>query len=62
MSSILGTYARKNISFTKGKGSYLYAENGLVPWFLIFYVADTFDFSFTRYERKQFSFVCLLNI
>ena len=28
MSSVLGTYARKNISFTKGKGSYLYAENG----------------------------------
>ena len=42
--------------------SYLYAENGLVPWFLIFYVADTFAFSFTRYERKQFSFVCSLNI
>ena len=28
MSSVLGTYARKDISFTKGKGSYLYAENG----------------------------------
>ena len=28
MSSILGTYARKAISFTKGQGSYLYAENG----------------------------------
>ena len=28
MSSILGTYARKNISFTKGKGSYLFAKNG----------------------------------
>ena len=28
MSSILGTYARKNISFTEGKGSYLYSENG----------------------------------
>ena len=28
MSSILGTYARKNISFKKGKGSYLYSENG----------------------------------
>ena len=28
MSSILGTYARKNISFTKGKGCYLYTENG----------------------------------
>ena len=28
MSSILDTYARKAISFTKGKGSYLYAENG----------------------------------
>ena len=28
MSSILGTYARKNISFTEGKGSYLFAENG----------------------------------
>ena len=28
MSSILGTYARKNISFTEGKGSYLIAENG----------------------------------
>ena len=28
MSSILGTYARKPISFTKGKGSYLYTENG----------------------------------
>ena len=28
MSSILGTYARKNISFKEGKGSYLYSENG----------------------------------
>ena len=28
MSSILGTYARKNISFQEGKGSYLYSENG----------------------------------
>ena len=28
MSSILGTYARKNISFKEGKGSYLFAENG----------------------------------
>ncbi len=28
MSSVLGTYARKAISFTEGKGSYLYAENG----------------------------------
>tara|TARA_Y100000590_G_scaffold403442_1_gene490155 strand:- start:1895 stop:3061 length:1167 start_codon:yes stop_codon:yes gene_type:complete len=28
MSSILGTYARKNISFTKGKGSYLYSLDG----------------------------------
>tara|TARA_Y100000590_G_scaffold146923_1_gene168762 strand:+ start:842 stop:2005 length:1164 start_codon:yes stop_codon:yes gene_type:complete len=28
MSSILGTYARKSISFIKGKGSYLYTENG----------------------------------
>ena len=28
MSSVLGTYARKPISFTKGKGSYLYTENG----------------------------------
>jgi len=28
MSSVLGTYARKPISFTNGKGSYLYAENG----------------------------------
>ena len=28
MSSVLGTYARKAISFTKGKGSYLFAENG----------------------------------
>ncbi len=28
MSSILDTYARKAISFTKGKGSYLFAENG----------------------------------
>tara|TARA_B100001123_G_scaffold415233_1_gene515539 strand:- start:1415 stop:2578 length:1164 start_codon:yes stop_codon:yes gene_type:complete len=28
MSSILGTYARKNISFKTGKGSYLFSENG----------------------------------
>jgi len=28
MSSILGTYARKNISFKEGKGSYVFAENG----------------------------------
>jgi len=28
MSSVLGTYARKPISFTKGKGSYLFTENG----------------------------------
>ena len=28
MSSVLGTYARKDISFSKGKGSYLYTENG----------------------------------
>ena len=28
MSSVLGTYARKAISFKEGKGSYLYAENG----------------------------------
>jgi len=28
MSSVLGTYARKPIFFTKGKGSYLYTENG----------------------------------
>jgi len=28
MSSVLGTYARKAIFFTKGKGSYLYTENG----------------------------------
>ncbi len=28
MSSILGTYARKAISFSKGEGSYLYTENG----------------------------------
>jgi len=28
MSSILGTYARKAISFNKGKGSYLFSENG----------------------------------
>ena len=27
MSSVLGTYARKPISFTQGKGSYLYTEN-----------------------------------
>tara|TARA_B100000686_G_scaffold339552_1_gene413827 strand:+ start:33 stop:1196 length:1164 start_codon:yes stop_codon:yes gene_type:complete len=28
MSSILGTYTRKNISFKEGKGSYLFTENG----------------------------------
>ena len=28
MSSVLGTYARKNVSFKEGKGSYLFAENG----------------------------------
>ena len=28
MSSILGTYARKDISFKEGKGSYIFAENG----------------------------------
>ena len=28
MSSVLGTYARKPISFKDGKGSYLFAENG----------------------------------
>ena len=28
MSSVLGTYARKPISFVKGKGSYLYTEHG----------------------------------
>ena len=28
MSSILGTYARKSISFKEGKGSYIFAENG----------------------------------
>jgi acetylornithine/N-succinyldiaminopimelate aminotransferase len=28
MSSILETYTRKPISFTKGKGSYLYTKNG----------------------------------
>jgi len=28
MSSILGTYARKDISFKAGKGSYVFAENG----------------------------------
>ena len=28
MSSVLGTYARKPISFIQGKGSYLYTENG----------------------------------
>ena len=28
MSSVLGTYARKAISFTEGKGSYLFAKNG----------------------------------
>ena len=28
MSSILNTYARKKISFKKGKGCYLYADDG----------------------------------
>jgi len=28
MSSVLDTYARKNISFKEGRGSYLFAENG----------------------------------
>tara|TARA_B110000438_G_scaffold298919_1_gene348059 strand:- start:60 stop:1223 length:1164 start_codon:yes stop_codon:yes gene_type:complete len=28
MSSVLGTYARKNISFREGKGSYLFTDNG----------------------------------
>jgi len=28
MSSVLGTYARKDISFSKGKGSYLFTEKG----------------------------------
>ena len=28
MSSVLGTYARKPVSFTKGKGSYLFTQNG----------------------------------
>ena len=28
MSSVLGTYVRKAISFTEGKGSYLFTENG----------------------------------
>jgi acetylornithine/succinyldiaminopimelate/putrescine aminotransferase len=28
MSSVLGTYTRKNISFSKGKGCYLYDLNG----------------------------------
>ena len=28
MSSVLGTYARKNISFSKGKGCYLYDLKG----------------------------------
>jgi len=28
MSSILGTYSRKDISFITGKGCYLFAENG----------------------------------
>ena len=28
MSSILGTYARRDISFKEGKGSYIFAENG----------------------------------
>ena len=29
MSSILGTYARKDISFKEGKGSYLFTEDGI---------------------------------
>ena len=28
MSSVLGTYARKPISFIEGKGSYLFTKNG----------------------------------
>ena len=28
MSSVLGTYARKNISFVEGKGSYLFSDKG----------------------------------
>ena len=28
MSSVLGTYARKTISFIEGKGSYLFTKNG----------------------------------
>ena len=28
MSSVLGTYARKDISFKEGKGTYLFTENG----------------------------------
>ena len=28
MSSVLGTYARKAISFKEGRGSYLFADNG----------------------------------
>jgi len=28
MSSVLGTYARKNLSFKQGKGCYLFSENG----------------------------------
>jgi len=28
MSSVLGTYARKNLAFKKGKGCYLFTENG----------------------------------
>ena len=28
MRSVLGTYARKDISFKEGKGSYLFSENG----------------------------------
>ena len=28
MSSVLGTYARKNISFKEGKGSYLFTDSG----------------------------------
>ena len=28
MSSILGTYARRNISFKEGKGCYLFSDNG----------------------------------
>ena len=28
MSSVLNTYARKNISFKEGKGCYLFTKNG----------------------------------